>query len=71
MLKNSGQTPSFIKNPGREEKLKETKPHNVNTCLATKEAQTIYNCLELNEVVSPIQFCKDLYRESKSLSPIY
>ena len=25
-LKNSGQTPSFIKTPGREEKVKETKP---------------------------------------------
>ena len=37
-------------------------PHNKTICLTQEEAQTIYECLEADQVVSPIHFNKEIIK---------
>ena len=35
-------------------------PHSERNCLTPEEAQTVYDCLETKQVVSPIHFNKEI-----------
>ena len=37
-------------------------PHSERKCLTQEEAQTVYDCLEAGQVVSPIHFNKEIAR---------
>ena len=46
-------------------------PHSKRKCLTQEEAQTVYDCLEAEQVVSPIHFNKEIAKTPHTKKLVY
>ena len=59
LTKGSDCNPQSL--PKKVERIRRI-PHSEKECLTKEEAQTIYDCLEADQVVSPIHFNKEILK---------